>query len=297
MTPMGQLKAAARSGLRSVGYELHKANTASSPFTASEGFYQAIYGSGAVAERRFYNFGSGDWRHPCWTNIDYHSAYYAYDGGLIDICWDISKLTPLPVKEGSAELAYCSHTVEHLTNEQTDHVFIEMVRALRKGGVARITTPNIRLYYEAYKRRDVYFNLHYGHDYPFGATAGGFRPETMAVWLVNEMATQLVQSIASANHKPSYTDVRELDAIFESRPMEAALDYFMGQIDYELQREAPGHHVNWWTHEKLSNRLLAAGFSEVIVSAPGQSIAAVMRNRRFFDTVMPTASLFVDAVK
>lgn len=259
--------------------------------------YRQTYPAHSLEFRAFYNLGSGIWRHQFWTNVDYASDYYNYDKSLIDIPWDITEGKPLPVETGTAELCYCSHTVEHLLDQHNDHLFREAHRILKPGGVLRVTTPNIRLYYEAWRRRDVFFNLHYeGAAGPFGSTPETFTKDRMSVWFTNEFATQLVQSVYPG-HQPRYTDAAELDRILGSGPLEEVLPRLCAEIDFDVQRRVPGNHVNWWTNEKLCAALCKAGFSETVVSIAGGSIAAPMRDPQFFDKQNPTFSLFVDAIK
>lgn len=258
--------------------------------------YQAIYDEATLARKPFYNIGSGNWRHPYWTNVDYVSDYYSYDAGMIDLPWDISLMQPVEVETGAAELVYCSHTCEHLTDEQNRHMFREMRRILKPDGIVRITCPHAGLYYEAYKRRDLYASMHYGHEEPFGSPGVGYSAEEMSVWLVNDVASQTVRKI-DAEHVPHYGhDPGALDRVFESMPMEAAFDHLCGLVDYEVHRKEPGCHINWWTPEKAVRELSAAGFSKTIISVAGGSISPVMRDRTYFDTVQPSFSIFVEGI-
>lgn len=258
--------------------------------------YQALHDEPTLARKPFYNIGSGNWRHPYWTNVDYASDHYNYDSGLIDIAWDIALLQPIDVESGSAELAYCSHTCEHLTNEQNRHVFREMKRILRPGGVFRITCPHAGLYYEAFLRRDIYASAHYGHDQPFGSPGVGYGADEMSVWLANEIASQTVRKIDAA-HTPAFGhDPAALNRIFDAMPMEEAFDHLCGLIDFEIHRREPGCHINWWTPQKAVSELLAAGFSRAIVGVAGGSVSPLMRDRAFFDLVQPSFSLFVEGI-
>ena len=77
--------------------------------------YEVLFPRASLDHKAFFNIGSGNWRHPFWTNVDYASDYYDYDNALLDVPWDISLLQPLSAQSGTVELAYCSHTAEHLT--------------------------------------------------------------------------------------------------------------------------------------------------------------------------------------
>ena len=78
--------------------------------------------------------------------------------------------------------------------------------------------------------------------------------------------------------------------------MEEVFDRLCAEIDSELQRKAVGHHVNWWTNEKLSAALKRAGFSESVPNVAGGSVAPAMRDTLFFDKQNPTFSIFVDGI-
>jgi predicted SAM-dependent methyltransferase len=262
--------------------------------------YEKLFPRESLDNKRFYNFGSGDWRHRYWTNVDYNSAYYRYGRSLIDIRWDIASGEPVKIESNSAELVYCSHTVEHLLDEHVDHMLREAHRVLKTGGVIRITTPNAALLYWAYKRRDANFNRHYGADYGFGENDTTYSIERMPIWIVNEIATQLVQGVHGEERIGAklLENTTEIDRIFDqSRTMEEAFSAICGMIDFRLQREAPGQHVNWWTNQKLEGACRRAGFEHTVVNVPGGSVSPVMRNRNYFDLVDSTYSIFVDAIK
>jgi predicted SAM-dependent methyltransferase len=264
------------------------------PNGLDERAYKAAYPDSSIEGRHFYKFGMAeDWNHRYWRRVD-----VLREGSKPDHSLDVTSLEPLPVGDAIGELVYSSHLIEHLTDAQAAFLFAEAARILKPGGICRITCPNIERFYAAYRMRDVFINLLYGLPYPFGEEGKNtFTSERMVIWLVNEFAGQLVQSV-EAGHSPLYFEkVAELDSLFDSMPMEQACDTLCGAIDLELHRRAPAHHINWWTHRKLHDQLLSAGFSSVLNSVPGGSVAAVMRNRDYFDRTLPTLSLFVDAIK
>jgi len=116
----------------------------------------------------------------------------------------------------------------------------------------------------------------------------------MSIWLVSELLTQLVNE--ANGQKPKFADHKELDDLLSGK-MEAALSYLSSLIDFRIQRENTGWHVSWWTPEKVIAALKCAGFSDAIVSVPGGSLCPAMRDRRYFDVVIPTCSLFVEGIR
>jgi SAM-dependent methyltransferase len=263
-----------------------------------DSLYEKLFPAESLRNKRFYNFGAGNWRHQYWTNVDYSSDYYAYPSSLIDINWDISLLQPIPVETGSAELVFCSHTVEHLQNHHIDHMLAEACRILKPGGIARVTCPNAELLYWAFMRQDGDVARHYGYDVSYFDIENSFTPKRMTIYMLNEIATQLVQGAGPDRLNCLYQEkCEEIQRIFDTMPMTEAFDHFMNCIDFEAHKLSPGNHVNWWTNEKLSAALRRAGFKHVIVSIAGASISPVMRNREVFDYMLPTSSIFVEAIK
>lgn len=203
----------------------------------------------------------------------------------------------MPLEAGSVDLFYCGHALERLTADQARAFLQDIRRVLRPGGVLRLAALDAVLCYQAWLRRDVFVNLHYGLAYPFGAPgANTFTRETMSIWLVNQIAGQLVQS-AAPDHAPVYAGKdAELDALLASMPMAAAFDHLCGQVDPALQAAAPSLHCSWWSRAKAKAALAVAGFSQILPSSSGGCIDPLMRDRATFDGNIPTLSFYIDAI-
>ena len=59
----------------------------------------------------------------------------------------------LPVRSGTADLAYCSHTLEHLSLADCHRALRETHRLLRPGGVFRAVLPDLRYLSDQYLRQ------------------------------------------------------------------------------------------------------------------------------------------------
>jgi ubiquinone/menaquinone biosynthesis C-methylase UbiE len=59
----------------------------------------------------------------------------------------------LPVRDGSADLVYCSHTLEHLSLADCRTALRETYRMLKPGGVFRGVLPDLRFLCAEYLRR------------------------------------------------------------------------------------------------------------------------------------------------
>jgi predicted SAM-dependent methyltransferase len=261
--------------------------------------YKQLYSPESVDGRRFYNVGAGSFRHPAWTNIDHPSAWYARaQGDELHLAWDAMALEPLPIQDGIAEVLYTSHTIEHITNAAALNLFREARRALKTGGVFRLTMPNIDLGHAAWRRDDRhYFNWIERYSDPEEARRIGLRipmdqASTSQVFLWH-FAT--AASTLHVDGGPERTDDEELRRLFDDLPYEEALDACTAKCPGEVQKRYPGNHCNWWNERKLTQFLADAGFAEIRRSGYGQSECPILRNTRFFDNTRPNVSLYVEA--
>jgi predicted SAM-dependent methyltransferase len=67
---------------------------------------------------------------------------------------------PLPVADATVDWVYAEHLVEHVTLKAGIAWLSEVHRILRPGGVARITTPDLRIYAQSYVNGDGFFGKH-----------------------------------------------------------------------------------------------------------------------------------------
>jgi len=69
-------------------------------------------------------------------------GYLALDSNLAMRPDIVARVPPIPVADGSCETIYCSHLIEHLTNEDASALIAEMWRVLAMGGATQIIAPN-----------------------------------------------------------------------------------------------------------------------------------------------------------
>jgi predicted SAM-dependent methyltransferase len=254
-----------------------------------------------VDGRRFYNVGAGSFRHPAWTNVDFESDWYeGAQGGSVRVSWDLMAGTPVPVDDGTAELVYSSHTVEHIPDAAAANMFREAHRILKPGGRLRLTMPDIDLDVRAYRENDREFFYWTGtySDPAHYRRAKYNRPLSEAS--IQQLLLSHFAFSASTLHAdgaPVRIDDAEVDRVFRELPVAQALDHCVSRCSLEVQRKYPGNHINWWNGEKALRMLGEAGFAEVYRSGYGQSRAAVLRNTDTFDSTHPKLSLYVEARK
>jgi predicted SAM-dependent methyltransferase len=88
------------------------------------------------------NIGCGRQCHPEWCNVDLH----AFDDSVME--HDIR--TGLPFADGTFDVVYHSHVLEHLSPEQGEMLIHECFRVLRAGGILRIVVPDLERIAELY---------------------------------------------------------------------------------------------------------------------------------------------------
>lgn len=257
-------------------------------------FYEEIYGKKAIDNKDFVNVGAGTFNHPAWTNVDLYSEWYKRN--KIDMNWDLTANTRIPLDDLSKNVVYSSHTVEHITDRNAINLFDESYRILKKGGVLRVTTPNINLDYEAYKRNDKFY-FYWCHVEPSWQIPSKqkFINATVSQLFLHHFASHT--SIIHENSEVEKITDCKLQDIFSQMNYEDALNYCSSKCAIELQRKYPGNHINWWNYKKLYSMLTNAGFDKVYLSAYGQSMFPVLRDVNFFDNTHPRISLYVEAIK
>lgn len=78
-----------------------------------------------------------------WINIDIlDMKSYADQFGFNFIQHDVTK--PLPVKDGSIDLAFSSHLLEHLTRDEGYNFLKECHRIMKPGGIIRLSVPDTK---------------------------------------------------------------------------------------------------------------------------------------------------------
>lgn len=301
---MSILKNAIKKILRILGYEIHKISKLNSqPIPESNNdldMYLKYYPKNSVDKKRFYNIGAGTFRHKYWTNIDLRSDWYSESQiGSDMINYDLFSLEPLPIENFCTEVVYTSHTVEHITNEAAQNMFDESYRILKSGGIFRLTTPDIDLYYKAFKNNDKNFfwwvDLYSTENVCKKLNIYPFKQFSLAQVFLFIFATHLSKIVRDTTIE-KYSD-KEIVNIFNNNKYEDALNLIVSKCTIDIQRKYFGYHMNWWNWEKTKKMLEKTGFKEIYKSGYGQSVSPVMRDTLLFDKQDPKDSLYIEAVK
>jgi SAM-dependent methyltransferase len=267
---------------RTVGYRIQRSPNAIGWRQDGPGAYDA-YPRESLAHRAFYNVGAGDFYHPHWTNIDFSNQAYGFAQKRTFLEHDLMSRDPLPVESDSAELVYCSHVLEHISEDSARALFAEVRRVLKPGGGFRITSPDAPAMVEAYKRGDTEY-------WERILESDGASLEQKLVLIV---ASELSPLVGPGDPRSTCDDA-DVKRIVGEMSVQDALDHLTGRCTFNPENP---QHMSWWSARKTIGMLDEAGFAERYVSGYGQSRFAPMRNTALFDAGYPHLSFYVEAVR
>jgi len=208
------------------------------------------------------NVGGVDIVRDNWRSLDFNSRHYNHPSALIDYNVDLEKKRKWPIKDNSYNLVYCSHILEHLSQEAAMYTLKEIYRVLKARGGLRLVVPNMDLALQ-----------HYGDKEWWGIHFPGMNCEDA---FMNFFASDLVGKMKYDKSKN--------------------LDYYRKKITNESQERNPGNHRNWFTFVKVKRLLEEAGFKGIEKSQPRQSKFNEFCQKGI-DKTAEELSLYVDALK
>lgn len=260
--------------------------------------YKRLYSSDILSKKPFYNIGAGSFSHTYWTNIDFSNSWYNANNENMNISYNLMELKKLPVDDNTAEIVYSSHTMEHITDVAVNNIVAESYRILKPGGTIRLTAPDINLYYNTFINNDIEF---------FRDSIAYYSQRNIMDQLeLNSMKESTIGSLflyyfaASTSPLTKYSkkkkfNDKKLHEIFESKTFSEALNYICSFCFFDPDKS--GYHINWVNSDKFIRILKEAGFSNIYVSAYGQSRNPVLRNLNYFDNTVPEVSCYIEAIK
>lgn len=162
-----------------------------------------------------------------WLNFDYgpHSASVN----------QANLLERIPVSDGSADVVYSSHFLEHIPRNQVEVFLSECFRITKSGGRLRLVLPDLeelcRVYLDCRQRRE--------HD--------------RADFLVLEMVDQCVRSVAGGELGAYYARLRASPKLYEDM-----IEYVQQRTGHVIQSAPFGLNENRWDRVfKTPNKILA----------------------------------------
>ena len=220
----------------------------------------------------FINLGSGGFFHPRWLNYDYPgiSSFYKNLQGKKNVDFYPLNLEDknlqLPFKANSVSLIYCSHTLEHLSNESINIVIRECKRVLVKNGILRIVLPNTKYDFERAKTICNQKSLSNIREDLLIKTA---KLTYSSINLINK------DEYLSKIHEANYSSNKFAEMI-EDNPKYKKINEFDGS--------SPERHISYLDHEILSSLSAKFGFKYYLPLLRNQSLAQPFLNDKVFDT-------------
>ncbi|MCK6186788.1 methyltransferase domain-containing protein [Pseudomonas sp. EYE_354] len=237
---------------------------------------------------RYLNIGAGSFFHPYWHNLDNPNEYYKNDQkDNLNIQHDLTSRNAIPLEDNSLKVAYTSHVIEHLNDDDVEFLFSEVYRCLQPGGFFRITCPDMGLEYDAYLRGDALF-----WKWP---NAYGVYNTSIEQCFLDHFATALTETHPiKSEQRITNKEIRE---IFLNLPKREAFNSIIERVPKDIQKDHYGDHINWFDADKITEMLRKSKFSKIYESRYLQSHSPILRNKALFDSTCPELSLYIECRK
>ncbi|EDL53902.1 hypothetical protein VSAK1_09578 [Vibrio mediterranei AK1] len=223
------------------------------------------------------NVGPGPkWNCNGWSTIDYyHDA---------DFRIDLRSDYVLPISDEVVSKVFCSHVIEHLSDDSVLQLFKEVYRTLSFGGIFRLSCPDVTKAIDAFvTRQDEFF----------------YNDEVLLKG--DSIETRLLNFICSfkCNDYHGQHDYIGgpvgMDSYVEEQ-LKLPVDDFVRWVSALMPEEAYYKaHINGWYFDKIERFLNQSGFEVVIKSDFKASIDNELRKGMFDNR--PIQSVYVEAIK
>lgn len=244
------------------------------------------------SENKFLNVGGGDFLKENWRVLDFYTDWYDYDPVFIDYDVNLEEEKEWPINTESYDLVYSSHTLEHLTDTAVEHTLTESYRILSPGGTIRINVPDLNVACRMYDEgriewfEEVWLENYTDRIYYANNKCPGYELE---FYLLSFFATYLSRK---QHQEVNFQQIRD---DWQDLEVEIFLDKYSNKILDEWQAEFPGWHRNWFTAERLEQKLRNAGFTDIVETDCRQSRIPEMCTTEFDNR--PHISVYVEARK
>lgn len=163
------------------------------------------------------NIGCGSHFFPEWTNVDLAPAR-----GVLGM--DIRK--PLPWPDGSFDLTYSSHVLEHLEPQDGVDLMREQFRLLKPGGLCRVAVPDLEGICREYLRQ-------------LDAAAAGSDADALAryEWMRLELLDQMVRTVSGGAMRRTLESGRFDEAFVRMRMGDQFESYYPSSPLFKRARE------------------------------------------------------------
>jgi SAM-dependent methyltransferase len=122
----------------------------------SDAFKKYNLGCGTKIYENFLNVGY-------WPQLEAGNVYKNLNGTLNTYMLNHDLRHGIPAADGTLDLAYHSHMLEHLSYQDGTLFIRECLRVLKPGGIMRILVPDLELWINAYTSKMIFFSSNIGY--------------------------------------------------------------------------------------------------------------------------------------
>ncbi len=188
------------------------------------------------------NIGSGGKDYPFFINLDILSEHYKpCHKNHKFIPYDLSK-DKLPFKNDTVTNIFCSHVIEHCTEESVKKLFGECIRVLKKTGVLRITCPDSKFLFEVSS-----FDNEYWHRYKNQDEWEGQKTNLVGRY------DFLIERISGNKLKFNTPEYREILSKIKFMKYKEAMDFLTRDNKADINNIH--RHINFFDYEKIEKML------------------------------------------
>ena len=210
----------------------------------------------------------------------------------IDVDYDLKEFTQINRPENFYDYIYTSHVIEHLLNENVEHIFKESYRMLKKDGIIRITCPDYDKLLKMYLNNENISEL-WG---PCGCSCNS----NYDWFMMNGFCytSSVCKDFVNFVEDDDIISESKFNEIFNEKGKVGTFDYLYNiNKKYSSHASHPtGFHINWWNYMKIKSYLEKVGFKDVVLQKNNTSYMKELTDYRF-NTTLPKMSIYVEAKK
>lgn len=228
------------------------------------------------------NIGPGpNWSRAGWHTLDFYQS-------TADFHCDLRESPRLPFRSCTLKTVFCSHVIEHLSDDAVRSLFEEVHRALKYDGVARFSCPDAERAIVQYRAGRC--------DAAREVVSRAARNAPSHLRLLNVFASFRAPEYQGIKNTPEgysggpIVSEEEIRQKVDQLSLEDLTKWVVGLIPDNATYRA---HINAHWEAKVVAMLKEAGFSDVYVSKHRQSRRKELRDPSFDNR--PRISLFVEA--
>jgi len=221
------------------------------------------------------NIGGGNWFKRGWKNVDFYAEPI-----FVDFKVNLLQDQILPIEDNRVKKVFCSHLIEHISDQNAIVLIAEVYRVMKPGSILRICCPDADKALNAFLKKDMSF-----FDLPEVLTVGDNIGKRLVMFFASYDDAEGNFGEAPVNE----TEVREK---VESISKDELIKWCVSLIPKEATYVA---HINGYDFEKMKQLLENTGFVKIEKSSYRNSKDIEFHGEGFDNR--PNHSLYVECYK